>query len=117
MSDSELDNEIRGSADDLQAAGLSRPRFFAYPFGARSEAAENAVARAGYSAAFGPRQAKLSAYSPRFDLPRVQIFARDTGWRFRAKIAAPEACASWARLADAAARRWPVTRKAPIDGE
>ena len=51
----EQEQEASGSADDLVAQGLPRPRFFAYPFGFADDGSKNAVRKAGYLAAFGCR--------------------------------------------------------------
>jgi peptidoglycan/xylan/chitin deacetylase (PgdA/CDA1 family) len=100
--------DAQGSSDDLVAKGLPRPRFFAYPYGARDEESKKAVAEAGYLAAFGLTQARASAQSDRFDLPRVMILSSDRGWRFRLKTAAP-ATFNWfvrgRRVLDAIVRR------------
>ena len=107
LSDIELTAEIEGSVEELAARGLPRPRFFAYPYGARNEACLKAVEKAGFLAAFGPRQSRVSSGSPIFDLPRVHIVAADRGWRFRAKTACPSAFAWSVRVTDAIRRRLP----------
>ena len=81
--------EVRGSSDDLTANGLPRPRFFAYPYGALDEGSKEAVTEAGFLAAFGLTQRRMSIRCDRFDLPRVIILSSDRGWRFRMKTAAP----------------------------
>ena len=48
----ELPDETDGSAADLEALGLERPWFFAYPHGEHDAAARRAVAAAGFQAAF-----------------------------------------------------------------
>jgi glycosyltransferase involved in cell wall biosynthesis len=81
--------EASGSSDDLVANGLARPRFFAYPYGTLDEGSKKAVAQAGFLAAFGLTQRRMSRRSDRFDLPRVIILSSDRGWRFWMKTAAP----------------------------
>lgn len=83
-------SEASGSADELAAAGLPRPRFFAFPYGAVDPGSKRAAAEAGYTAAFGLTQRRMSIHSDRFNLPRVLIHSSDRGWRFRLKTAAPE---------------------------
>ena len=90
LSDAERAQEARGSADELAAAGLPRPRFFAFPYGAVDPGSKLAVADAGYAAAFGLTQRRMSVKSDRFNLPRVLIHSTDGGWRFRLKTAAPD---------------------------
>lgn len=90
LTDAERESEVCRSVDDLLASDLPRPRFFAYPYGARDEGSKKAVADAGYLAAFGLTQARMSLRSDRFDLPRVIILASDRGWQFGMKTAAPE---------------------------
>ncbi|WP_068070774.1 glycosyltransferase [Novosphingobium lentum] len=92
LSDAELDTETHGAAGDLAATGLPRPRFYAYPYGESDARSRAAVRKAGFSAAFGLRRARATGASDRFDLPRVEILARDSGWRFRLKT-------GWPRLA------------------
>jgi glycosyltransferase involved in cell wall biosynthesis/peptidoglycan/xylan/chitin deacetylase (PgdA/CDA1 family) len=94
----EQEQEAAGSADDLAAQGLPRPRFFAYPFGFADDASKTAVRQAGYCAAFGCRAAWIERGSDLFALPRVIILASDRGWRFRAKIYAPRLFANLAWL-------------------
>lgn len=89
MDQSEQEAEAAGSIHDLARGGLPRPRFFAYPYGATNRGARAAVSRAGYLAAFGLKQSRMQRGSDRFDLPRVIILAKDRGWKFRAKTAAP----------------------------
>jgi glycosyltransferase involved in cell wall biosynthesis/peptidoglycan/xylan/chitin deacetylase (PgdA/CDA1 family) len=95
---SEQEQEAAGSADDLAAHGLPRPRFFAYPFTFADDASKTAVRNAGYGAAFGGRVGWIKRGSDPFALPRVMILASDRGWRFRLKIAAPRLFAKLAWL-------------------
>ena len=81
--------EAAESANDLTRNGLPRPRFFAYPYAAFDCATKRAASEAGYLAAFGLAQRRLTRRSDRFELPRVIILASDRGWRFRLKTAAP----------------------------
>ena len=97
----EQEAEAAGSADDLVAQGVPRPRFFAYPFGFADDASKAAVQKAGYGAAFDCRAARATRGSDRFALPRVIILASDRGWRFRLKLSAPRLFArlAWLRQA------------------
>jgi glycosyltransferase involved in cell wall biosynthesis/peptidoglycan/xylan/chitin deacetylase (PgdA/CDA1 family) len=98
-------DEAAGSADDLVAHGLPRPRFFAYPFGFADSASKHAVRTAGYLAAFGCRAEPLRAGSDILQLPRVIILASDRGWRFRMKVRAPRLFAKLAWLRQASRNR------------
>ena len=93
--------EAAGSADDLAAHGLPRPRFFAYPFTFADAASKAAVRQAGYCAAFGGRVGWIGRDSDPFALPRVMILASDRGWRFRMKVLAPRLFANLAWLRQA----------------
>jgi peptidoglycan/xylan/chitin deacetylase (PgdA/CDA1 family) len=83
------DEEIAGSIVDLEAAGVPRPLFFAYPYGARDRATIDAVKRAGFLAAFRTGGGRITRDSPLFDLPRVLVLATDRPWHFWFKTAAP----------------------------
>lgn len=69
----EIQNEARESADELARITGERPRFFAYPFGARSAAAELVVRDVGYEAAFGITEGTIRSGDNLFRLKRVQI--------------------------------------------
>jgi peptidoglycan/xylan/chitin deacetylase (PgdA/CDA1 family)/GT2 family glycosyltransferase len=88
LSEAELESETRGAADAL-AVAVPRPRFYAYPYGAHNAAARRAVEAAGYGAAFALEGGPVRRSSPRFALPRIEILARDRGWRFAAKTRFP----------------------------
>lgn len=87
--DEERREEVEGSADDLQAIGLPRPRFFAYPYGEVDERARRAVRDAGYIAGFGIEDAWVERGGDRFSLPRIIVHASDRGWRFDLRTNAP----------------------------
>lgn len=87
--DEERREEIEGSADDLEALGLPRPRFFAYPYGEVDERARRAVRDAGYIAGFGIEDAWVERGGDRFSLPRIIVHASDRGWRFDLRTNAP----------------------------
>jgi peptidoglycan/xylan/chitin deacetylase (PgdA/CDA1 family) len=89
LGDAQLEGETRGAADDLERAGLPRPRAFAYPYGETDERSRRAVRAAGFAMAFGLRRARADARREAFDLPRVEILAQDRGWRFRLKTTFP----------------------------
>jgi GT2 family glycosyltransferase/peptidoglycan/xylan/chitin deacetylase (PgdA/CDA1 family) len=82
----ELPGEAGGSAADLEAAGLGRPAFFAYPHGEHDAAARRAVADAGYRAAFTVEPGLAWAGGDPYAIPRIEILRRDSAWRFLAKV-------------------------------
>lgn len=69
----EMKKEARDSAEQLERTLDKRPRFFAYPFGARSEGAESVVKEVGYEAAFGITEGLIRRGDDPFRLKRVQI--------------------------------------------
>jgi peptidoglycan/xylan/chitin deacetylase (PgdA/CDA1 family) len=89
LSARELPAETGQAADDIAALGVPRPRFFAYPHGQHDEQVHAAVESAGFAAAFGLLSRRVTPESARFALPRVEILARDRGWRFRFKTSYP----------------------------
>lgn len=89
LDDAERRAATQGSADDLETAGVPRPRFFAYPFGEVDDAARQSAQAAGYIAAFGITSSWIDRSSERFDLPRLIVHASDRGWRFRLRTVSP----------------------------
>lgn len=73
LSSEDMQSESKGSADELARMIGRRPRFFAYPFGARTQEAEQAVEAAGYEAAFGITEGTVRPGDALFRLKRVQI--------------------------------------------
>jgi glycosyltransferase involved in cell wall biosynthesis/peptidoglycan/xylan/chitin deacetylase (PgdA/CDA1 family) len=102
---SEQEEEAAGSADDLAANGLPRPRFFAYPFTFADVASKAAVRQAGYCAAFGGPVGWVTRRSDPLALPRVMILASDRGWRFQLKVQAPRVFAKLAWLRESVRKR------------
>lgn len=86
----DLKPETIGAADDLEALGLPRPRFFAYPHGQHDARSRQAVRDAGFAAAFDVFCRRVTPISDRYALPRVEILARDRGWRFDFKTKWPQ---------------------------
>lgn len=87
LPDDALPGEIAAAADDLAAAGLPRPRFFAYPYGEHDDRVRRAVAAAGLAAAFTVRPGLARPGADPLRLPRIEILRADAGWRFRLKLA------------------------------
>jgi GT2 family glycosyltransferase/peptidoglycan/xylan/chitin deacetylase (PgdA/CDA1 family) len=83
----EAAREIRDSAAQIEAAGLPRPRSFAYPHGEWSEAIAASAAAAGYDAAFTIDHGRCRAGSRRYALPRIEVLASDSDRSLRLKLA------------------------------
>jgi glycosyltransferase involved in cell wall biosynthesis len=84
---SQLDDEMRGSADTIQALGLPRPRVLAYPYGEWSPEVARAAFEAGYAAAFAIHPGVAERCSNRYALPRIEVLGSDTSATLRVKIA------------------------------
>jgi peptidoglycan/xylan/chitin deacetylase (PgdA/CDA1 family) len=81
-----LTDEIGGSIADLEALGLPRPQFLAYPFGEHSPAVREAARNAGLVGAFTVDGGRVHPQGERYAIPRVEILRSDTGWRFVWKV-------------------------------
>jgi GT2 family glycosyltransferase/peptidoglycan/xylan/chitin deacetylase (PgdA/CDA1 family) len=79
--------ELRESADQIENAGLPRPRSLAYPHGEWTPDIAGAAAEAGYTAAFTIDHGRVRPGSDRFALPRIEVLASDGPARLRLKIA------------------------------
>jgi peptidoglycan/xylan/chitin deacetylase (PgdA/CDA1 family)/GT2 family glycosyltransferase len=79
--------EVAGSAEELEAAGLPRPRAFSYPYGEWSVEAAKVVHDSGYAAAFTVRPGIVRPGQDRYVLPRIEVLARDSPLDLRLKIA------------------------------
>lgn len=83
----ELDDEVGGSADRLEARGLGRPATISYPHGEWSPIVAQAARRAGYQAAFSVTAGVVRRGANRYALPRIEIYAGDTPLSIRVKLA------------------------------
>jgi len=83
----ELDREVVGAANRIEAIGLPRPRAFSYPYGHWDERVASTIRGAGYEAAFtvdwGVVQAGIDPHS----LPRLAVHADDSPRRLHLKVA------------------------------
>ena len=86
LSPGEMQDEARGSVDVLARISGARPRFFAYPFGARSAGAERAIKDAGYEAAFSITEGTIHQGDDLFRLKRVQIDGTMSFLLFRLRL-------------------------------
>jgi GT2 family glycosyltransferase/peptidoglycan/xylan/chitin deacetylase (PgdA/CDA1 family) len=99
--------ELRNSAEQLEQAGLPRPRVLAYPHGEWDPSIAEAAAAAGYAAAFTIDPGWVRPGASPWALPRVEVLASDTPARLRFKLAT----ARWpSRLRE---RTWRALRLVP----
>jgi peptidoglycan/xylan/chitin deacetylase (PgdA/CDA1 family) len=77
-----LADEIDGSIADLEALGLPRPQFLAYPYGEHSRAVREAARAAGLLGAFTVEGGRVHPEGDTYAIPRAEILRSDTGWRF-----------------------------------
>jgi glycosyltransferase involved in cell wall biosynthesis/peptidoglycan/xylan/chitin deacetylase (PgdA/CDA1 family) len=89
--DEELLEEIAGSVEDLEAAGLNRPRLFAYPQGEQDRRVHQATRQAGLQAAFTVIAARTQPGCDPYQVPRIEIMREDSGWKFLWKVIFPSA--------------------------
>jgi GT2 family glycosyltransferase/peptidoglycan/xylan/chitin deacetylase (PgdA/CDA1 family) len=82
-----VEAELRDSAAQIEAAGLPRPRAFAYPHGEWSPEIAAAAAAAGYEAAFTIDHGRARPGGDRCALPRIEVLASDTPAQLRLKLA------------------------------
>jgi len=81
-----LPDEVAGSVQELENHGLPRPRMFAYPNGAWNFLVRRAVRNAGLQAAFTVDPGLAREGVDPYQIPRIEIFRKDTGWRFLWKV-------------------------------
>jgi peptidoglycan/xylan/chitin deacetylase (PgdA/CDA1 family)/glycosyltransferase involved in cell wall biosynthesis len=79
-------DEVAGSRRELEAAGLSPIRYFAYPYGAFNADTRAAAKDAGYEAAFSIRPGQIDRDADRFALPRIEVLRGDTAGGLRWKL-------------------------------
>jgi peptidoglycan/xylan/chitin deacetylase (PgdA/CDA1 family)/glycosyltransferase involved in cell wall biosynthesis len=87
ISDDEISDEVMGSVADLEAAGLARPRMFAYPEGENNLKAQRAAAAAGLKAAFTVIAGLVRPGQDPYQVPRIEILRADAGLKFLWKVA------------------------------
>jgi peptidoglycan/xylan/chitin deacetylase (PgdA/CDA1 family) len=83
LSDADLDRELRGSRERIQAELGRACRFLAYPYGEEDERVRVAARAAGYDAAFG--LPGIERPINRYSLPRVGVWRRDSLLRMTIK--------------------------------
>jgi peptidoglycan/xylan/chitin deacetylase (PgdA/CDA1 family) len=94
---SELDGELRSSAAQLSSMGLPEPAAFSYPYGACSPEVAAAAQEAGYAAAFTVNPGVVRRGENRYALPRIEVFANDSPFGLRLKLATAAWPAPWRR--------------------
>jgi peptidoglycan/xylan/chitin deacetylase (PgdA/CDA1 family) len=82
-----LEHEISGCAAALEALGLPRPRFFAFPYGRHNESVRRVVREAGFVAAFSTHPGLARSDGDPWQIPRLEIVNVDHGRRFQRKVA------------------------------
>jgi peptidoglycan/xylan/chitin deacetylase (PgdA/CDA1 family) len=82
----QLEAELLGSAERLQAIGLDRPFAFSYPYGVWSPDVAESVRDAGYELAFTVDPGVARRGESRYALPRVEVFAADGPRTLRVKM-------------------------------
>ncbi len=90
----ELEGEIAGAAEILEAAGLPRPRAFSYPYGRWDAEAAQAVRDAGYEVAFTVDRGIVQGGSDLHALPRTAVHVDDTPQKLHLKLAVSK----WPRI-------------------
>jgi glycosyltransferase involved in cell wall biosynthesis/peptidoglycan/xylan/chitin deacetylase (PgdA/CDA1 family) len=92
-----LAKEIGGSLNDLEAIGLNRPRFLAYPFGAHDGRVRDAARAAGVIAAFTVTPGVLRQNGDRMQVPRIEILRDDAGRHLLWKVDLAPRLRKWFR--------------------
>jgi peptidoglycan/xylan/chitin deacetylase (PgdA/CDA1 family)/glycosyltransferase involved in cell wall biosynthesis len=81
-----LDEELAGSAAELAALGLPKPRLLAYPYGRAGRRVREAARAAGYAAAFTVEPGLVRPGDDPHALARIELGPRDVGWRLLVKV-------------------------------
>jgi peptidoglycan/xylan/chitin deacetylase (PgdA/CDA1 family) len=87
VSADQLEGELVGSADRIEAIGLPRPRSFSYPYGEWSPSLAAAVREAGYGSAFTVEWGTVKPGTDPFAIPRIEVHASDSPRKLKAKLA------------------------------
>jgi len=73
----QMRREILGSVSDLTAAGVPRPRAFAYPYGAHDHRVREAVRGSGLCLAFTVEPGRIEPSVDAYAVPRVEVLRGD----------------------------------------
>jgi peptidoglycan/xylan/chitin deacetylase (PgdA/CDA1 family) len=102
---SKMDDEVRGSRQDLEDM-MGRPvTGFAYPYGRINEGAIEAVRKAGFRIACTTRTGWVGSEPDPLQIRRVAIFADDNLSTFARKIAFADTNVAWSRMVHYTAAR------------
>jgi GT2 family glycosyltransferase/peptidoglycan/xylan/chitin deacetylase (PgdA/CDA1 family) len=82
----DLEQELCGSATEIELLGLPRPRAFSYPHGEWTPEIADAVSDAGYEVAFTVEAGVVERGGDPHVLPRVEVLAEDTPLKLRVKL-------------------------------
>jgi GT2 family glycosyltransferase/peptidoglycan/xylan/chitin deacetylase (PgdA/CDA1 family) len=82
----EIREELAGSAEQIEASGLPRPRAFAYPHGEWTPESATAAAEVGYAAAFTIDPGVAGRGENPWALPRIEVLASDSRAILRLKM-------------------------------
>jgi peptidoglycan/xylan/chitin deacetylase (PgdA/CDA1 family)/broad-specificity NMP kinase len=86
LSEEKAGEELTGALHDIEERLGVRPRYFAYPFGDRTELIDQMILTAGYDAAFSIREGFVKAGSDVRHIPRIQVDRTMTFAMFRARL-------------------------------
>lgn len=78
--------EVVGSVTDLESVGLKTPRLLAYPYGEYDEAVQQVVQSSHIKAAFTVEPRPVTPDDNHLQVPRIEVFRKDSGLRFIWKI-------------------------------
>jgi peptidoglycan/xylan/chitin deacetylase (PgdA/CDA1 family) len=86
LSDSQLDEEIKGSLEDLKALGLKPLPVLAYPYGSFNECVKKSALANGIQAAVTVVPGVVSTRSDPLQLSRIEVAPSDSGAEFLEKV-------------------------------
>ena len=97
LSESELENEIRGSKETIEDRLGGPVRFFSYPHGLLDSRCRRLVASSGYAGACSSQFGGNDLGTDLFQLRRSQITYYDTAWSFTFKVRTGFSIREWTR--------------------
>jgi glycosyltransferase involved in cell wall biosynthesis/peptidoglycan/xylan/chitin deacetylase (PgdA/CDA1 family) len=86
ISPEQVFTEVVSSIIDLKSVGLKTPRLLAYPYGEYDEVVQQVVQSSNIKAAFTVEPRLVTPASNHLQVPRIEIFRKDSGLRFIWKI-------------------------------
>lgn len=97
LDDQELEDELRGSREDLESLLEAPVPYFAYPYGRYNERVLDEVKAAGYEAAFSVQPGFNRPGIDPFRIPRIDVFGTDSPAQLLRKIHFGTNNGSWQR--------------------